>query len=348
MTVFGCGACGAALSVPVSPVTLPEHASHRSSYGPGSHDPVLEPRTYAVDPLPCGPPFRRWDQLAGGEAEALGWYAPRSGISGGPAGRVLLTPGDVRGMVIDPARDGDGGCCGLAGYQLNTVCAACGTAVAAWADDCGYPREVWLDPRATRVIDDGPGPHPPLSWTDLAEHRPGIPPAEPEGYWNHVWTVAAGAATAHLLAVSGGARIRIPDPLTAAIFRPVLDRLAGSGPERTLTLAGPGRAAADGDFALVPVHPQTGEIWPVDPPVKPVPLAWDVWSHLAYHRDPRPAGRSVPLPPEAKAELLPGLFFPDDPTFFRVLARRPEVRQPWLRAVYDRSRHDYRYFDFDR
>src|SRR5689334_4024536 len=86
-----------------------------------------------------------------------------------------------------------------------------------------------------------------------------------------------------LLAASGGDPMTFPDRQVAAVFQPVLDRLvgpAGAGPERTLVLAGPGLPDADGDFALVPQHPQTGERWPVAPPSRPVPLAWDVWRHL--------------------------------------------------------------------
>jgi len=56
VTVFGCRTGGAALTVPVSRVALPVHAHQKYRNGPGSLDPVLEPGTFAVDPLPCGPP----------------------------------------------------------------------------------------------------------------------------------------------------------------------------------------------------------------------------------------------------------------------------------------------------
>ena len=153
---------------------------------------------------------------------------------------------------------------------------------------------------------------------------------------------AAASALAHLLAASGGNPILIPDPRVAEAFRPTLNRLAGPAgpePEHTLVLAGPGLPEAHGDLALIPDHPQTGELWPVAPPVKPVPLAWDAWRHLALHRDPKPVGRSVPIPPEALPALLPAYRFePDGQIFLRVLARLPEVRQPRLRAIYDRGR----------
>ncbi|KAB1119117.1 hypothetical protein F6X54_00025 [Micromonospora aurantiaca] len=49
-----------------------------------------------------------------------------------------------------------------------------------------------------------------------------------------------------------------------------------------------------------------GESTAVAPPVKPVPLAWDAWRHLAFHGVPKPVGPSVPIPPEALPALLPG------------------------------------------
>nr|WP_307936887.1 hypothetical protein [Salinispora arenicola] len=134
----------------------------------------------------------------------------------------------------------------------------------------------------------------------------------------------------------------IADHRVAEVLRPTLDRLIGrpgTEPERTLVLAGPSIPDADGHFALIPEHPQTGALWPVAPLVQPVPLAWDAWSYLAFHRAPKPVGRSVPIPPEALPALLPNRRFePDGRTFLRVLARLPEVRQPRLRAIYDRGR----------
>ncbi|WUJ10342.1 hypothetical protein OHA21_17120 [Actinoplanes sp. NBC_00393] len=332
-------------------MALPVHAHQKYGNGPGSLDPVLEPGTFAVDPLPSGPPWRRWEELEPGEAEALGWYAPRFSIPDGPAGRVLLAPGDVRSAVIDPALAGDTGCCGLDGSQPNMRCATCGTPVATRIDDCGLRNAVWLDPLTSHVIDDGRGPHSILDWTDLIDQRPGIAPAEPDGAWDPMWVAAAASALAHLLAASGGHPIRIPDQRVATILQPTLDRLAApvsTGPERTLVLAGPGIPAAGGDLALVPQHPQTGELWPVDPSLKPVPLAWDAWRHVAFHRDPKPVGRSAPIPPEAPPPLIPhSRLEPDGRIFLNVLARLPEVSQPWLRAVYERGRpYNYSYYIF--
>ncbi len=82
--------------------------------------------------------------------------------------------------------------------------------------------------------------------------------------------------------------------------------------------------------------------------MKPVPLAWDAWRHLAFHRDPKPVGRPVLILPEALPALLPGSRLkPDGQIFLSVLARLPEVRQPWLRAIYDRGRpYNYSYYIF--
>jgi hypothetical protein len=238
-------------------VTLPVHADQKYGNGPGSLDPVLEPGTFAVDPLPSGSPWRRWADLEAGEAEALGWFAPRFSISDGPAGQVLLAPGDVGGAVVDPALVGDSACCGLDGGEPNMVCVACGSPVAIRIDDCGLHQAVWLDPRATRVIEDGPGPHPTLAWTDLIDQRPGTPPSEPDGGWHPMWPAAVASALAHLLAASGGEPILITDQRVAGTFGPTLDRLTGpvgTEPQRTLTVAGPGLPAADSDFALIPQH----------------------------------------------------------------------------------------------
>lgn len=351
MTVFGCRVCAATLTVPVSRVALPVHADQKYGNGPGSLAPALAPGTFAVDPLPSGSPWRRWAELEAGEAEALGWYAPRFSISTGPVGQVLLGPGDVCGAVIASALVGDSGCCGLGGGEPNMVCVTCGTPVAIRIDDCGLRQAIWLDPLTIRVIEDGPGPHPVLGWGDLIDQRPGVPPSEPGGGWHPMWAAAAASALAHLLAASGGEPVVISDRQVAEVFGPTLDRLVGrgsTGPECTLVLAGPGLPDADGDFALVPEHPQTGELWPVAPPVKPVPLAWDAWRHLAFYRAPKPVGRSVPIPPEALPALLPGhRFEPDGQIFLSVLARLPEVGQPRLRAIYDRGRpHSYTFYIF--
>ncbi|MDX3111118.1 hypothetical protein [Nonomuraea angiospora] len=83
-------------------------------------------------------------------------------------------------------------------------------------------------------------------------------------------------ALAHLLVVSGGKRVSVPEGLVAEAFRRAIDGLLSAGPpERRLVLAGLGLSAAITSIALVPRHPQTGEVWPCDARAV-VPLAADV------------------------------------------------------------------------
>lgn len=78
-------------------------------------------------------------------------------------------------------------------------------------------------------------------------------------------------------------------------------------------------------------------------------MGFDVWMCLACNPDRRLASRVRGTfdgvrrygPPP----LLPyGPFRPDWQIFVSTLARRPEVRQPWLRAIYDRVK-DHPYAD---
>lgn len=119
---------------------------------------------------------------------------------------------------------------------------------------------------------------------------------------------------------------------------------------KSLALAGPRLPTTIADIVLVPQHPQTDEVWPSSAETT-VPLAADVWTYLAFHDDRRlllaesrlPDGvrRDDPLP------LLPiRPFTPDRHTFLHALARLPDVRQPWLRAIYDRVIEDGYSFPF--
>ncbi|MFJ5885520.1 hypothetical protein [Kitasatospora cineracea] len=172
--------------------------------------------SYAVDPGPSGGRWRSWAELAEGEAEARGYYAPVEGVRDGPVGRMLCAPGDVTG----PAKR-----CALYGPDL---------------------------PRSR--------PHP--------------------------------------------------------------------------------------DLALVPLHPDTGELWPVPPGVRAVPLHAEIWRHLAFH-DERPAvraghrlraelARDDPQPPHRG-------YWPwvDHQLIRDLLARMPAVRRPGVRAAYDLLRRGY-------
>ncbi|KAB2357770.1 hypothetical protein [Actinomadura montaniterrae] len=260
MTVFACAGCGAVLTAPLSQVALPVHA--HQSYGHAMLPALMEPGTYAVDPHPSGPPWRLWGEITTAEAEAQGWYAPVHAVSLGPRGAVVIAPGDVRGTVLIPDRC-DGYCMGLDGRDgPNLACTRCGRAVATRIDDCSLWQAVWLDPRAVRPLPGEPDDRAVLDWDDLQRERPGTPPVEQPGRWNPIWEAAAGAALAHLLAVSDGAPVAVPEGLVADVFGRALDALSPAGlPAKSVALGGPGLAAAAADILLVPVHPQTGKAW---------------------------------------------------------------------------------------
>jgi hypothetical protein len=224
--------------------------------------------------------------------------------------------------VFIPERSG-GYCCGLDGRDgPNMACARCGRAVATCIDDCAYWQAVWLDPGEINRVADEVAPPEAADWEALRASRPGTPPVEPAGSWDPLWAGVVAAALARVLAASGGAPVNVPDGLVAATFRPALDALLPWGAlARTLAPAGPGLPSVATDIVLVPEHPQTGEHWTPPGAAAVVPLAWDVWAYLA-------GGPAQVLPLEPLR--------PDWGVFRSVLARLPEVRQPWLRKIYDR------------
>ncbi len=90
MAVFACGGCGVALTAPVSRVALPVHARQR--YGHALLPPLMESGTYAVDPEPSGPPWRRWGEITAAEAGARGVHAPVPALSFGEPGAIVVAP----------------------------------------------------------------------------------------------------------------------------------------------------------------------------------------------------------------------------------------------------------------
>ncbi|MET9657524.1 hypothetical protein [Streptomyces sp. NPDC006510] len=355
MFVFVCAGCGAELTAPLSQVALPAHAHQK--YGNGIQLPVLmEPGTFAVDPEPWGPPWRMWEAIHPDEAAARGVYAPVYALSDGAPGASVIAPGDVRGTLLIPEKGG-GYCCGLDGADgPNMACEACGLPVASRIDDCSLWQAVWLAPDAVRRLPVDGVDSAPLSWAELMAEGKGTPPFEPIARWgarpgtSHWWSwspqweAAAGRALAHLLAASEGRPVTVPDGLTGEVFQRALDALLPAGPPaRRAVLAGPGRPAPDADagILLVPVHPQTGEPWPLAGPAAsayPVPLPFGVWLWLAFPEPylPVPASGGMPDgvlrddPPTPRSCRL----FRADPTAFQhTLVRLPAVRSPWLREI---------------
>ena len=253
MFVFVCARCDAELTVPLSQVSLPAHA--RQKYGNGAQLPVLMGSgTFAVDPDPWGRPWRMWDEIDPGEAEAHGIYAPVYALSDSTPGAIVIAPGDIRGTRLIPEKRGDA-CCGLDGADgPNMACEACGLPVAARIDDCSLWQVVRLSSDAVdRVLLDGVDAAP-LSWAELTEKEESTPPFEPIVTWggrlgpSHYWSwspqweAAVGQALAHLLAASEGQPVKVPGGLTADVFQRALDAVLPAGPPtRRAVLAGPGR-----------------------------------------------------------------------------------------------------------
>ncbi|MFD7973823.1 hypothetical protein [Streptomyces clavifer] len=365
MFVFVCAGCGAELSAPLTRVVLPVHTHQK--YGNGIQLPVLmEAGTFAVEPEPSGPPWRRWEEIDPDEAAARGIYAPVHFLSDGAPGAVVIAPGDIRGTVLIPEKCG-GYCCGLDGADgPNLACETCGLPVATRIDDCSLWQAVWLAPAAVRrrAVDGADAA--PLSWAELAAEGRSTPPFEPiTGWggpqlgshhwwsWSPQWEAATGRALAHLLAESGGRPVTVPGGLTAEVFQRGLDTLLPAGPPaRRAVLAGPGLPApeADLDILIVPVHPQTGENWAPpnrDASVHPVPLPLGVWWWLAFP-EPHLHAPASGVMPDGVLRDDPGaphprsLFRHDAAVFHRTLVRLPAVRSQWLHESLEKLTQDMR------
>ncbi|MEU9715050.1 hypothetical protein [Streptomyces sp. NPDC047976] len=367
MFVFVCAGCGAGLTVPLSQVELPAHAHQK--YGNGIQLPVLmEPGTFAVEPEPWGPPWRRWEEVDADEAAARGIHAPVYAVSDGAPGAVVIAPGDARGTVLVPEAGG-GYCCGLDwGDGPNMACEACGLPVASRIDDCSLWQAVWLAPDAVHRLPVATGDDAGTavsSWAELLEEGRATPPVEPISRWGAVsgldhwwswsprWEAAAGRALAHLLAAADGRPVTVPDGLPAEVFQRALDALLPADrPARHGVLAGPGLPAPDGDadMLLVPTHPQTGEPWsPAGPAASahPVPLPFGIWKSMAFP-EPHlrlPASGTMPhgvLRDDPPAPRPTRLFRADAGTFRHTLVRLPAARGPRLREVLESLVHHMR------
>ncbi|MFD7028985.1 hypothetical protein ACFWAR_13230 [Streptomyces sp. NPDC059917] len=303
------------------------------------HPPLLEAGSYAVDPAPYGPPWRQWDEVGAHEAAERGRFAPSGALSDGPSGTVLLAPGDMHGTRLILERAG-GYCMGIDGSDgPNLACLGCDLPVATRMDDCGCWQVVRLDPRAVVRLP-GPPERPITGWAELLAtgtlwHRLG-----------EYRDIPAGVALAQVVVAAGGAPVEVAPGPVAELLGRALDALQPTGDARDgakrLDLAGPGYGEPRADLVLVPVHPQTGEMWQPRAGAVPVPMDAALWAELAFppHRTRLPAvgglpagvERDDPLPPHPQCP-----FRPARDAFRYTLARMPAVGEPWLRAIYDRG-----------
>ncbi|MFG3583227.1 hypothetical protein [Streptomyces sp. NPDC047990] len=298
------------------------------------HPPLLEAGTYAVDPEPCGPPWRPWEEIGAREAAARGIFAPSGNLPDGPAGTVLLAPGDLRGTGLIAERT-EGYCLGINGSGgPNLACLGCGLPVGSRIDDCGHWQLVRLLDRAVVGLP-SPPERPVLSWAEL--FADGGPGHRLSGFQD----IPAGVALAHVVVAARGGPVEVAPGPVGELLGPALAALLppGAGALR-LDLAGPGRGEPAAELVLVPVHPQTGEMWRPSGGAVAVPLEAGLWAELAFppHRTRLPAvgglptgvERDDPLPPHP-----PTRFRPSGKAFRHTLARTPAVREPWLRKIHD-------------
>ncbi|MGW1035458.1 hypothetical protein ACWD4Z_25140 [Streptomyces antibioticus] len=335
MDVFVCAGCGTELTAPVSRVALPVH----THYGAWEelHPPLMEPATYAVDPLPTGPPWLLWEDVGEDTAAEQGVYAPVYAVPFGARNRIVIAPGDSRSTTLILEKC-EGYCRGVDGRAgPNLACAGCGRPVATRVDDCGSWQTVWLEPAAVVRRSSGLPAGPPPDWADLER----VPPVEADGSWSRRWEAALGVMLAHLVATTEDRPVTLPSGPVSELLGHAVGRCLSPGPEAwTAGLAGPGISTARPrpDILLVPRHPLTGVPWrPSGDEGAVVPLDGGVWAYLALPDDetsPVPATGVVPqgvlrddypLPPHPWHPLLP-----NRDAFRHTLVRLPAVRGPRL------------------
>ncbi|OIJ68026.1 hypothetical protein [Streptomyces mangrovisoli] len=346
MDVFVCAGCGAELTAAVSRVALPVHTHHGA--WEQLHPALMEPATYAVDPRPTGPPYRRWTEVGADAAARQGVFAPRYSVSFGARNRIVIAPGDSRSMTLILEKC-EGYCRGVDGRAgPNLACDGCGRPVATRMDDCGMWQTVWLEPDAVVRRPSGPSAGPRPGWGDLerAEHR--VPPVELDGSWNPRWEAAVGVALAHLVAVTEDRPVLLPAGPVGELLGDAVARWLPAGPDEPLSVepAGPGidPPRPRPDVLLVPRHPLTGASWrPPGDQGAVVPLDSGVWAYLAH-----PGGDTAPVP--ATGALPEGVLrddYPEPPrrpwyplpanrsAFVDTLVGLPAVRSPRLRRFHE-------------
>ncbi|MFG2503867.1 hypothetical protein ACGFSB_37360 [Streptomyces sp. NPDC048441] len=332
MAVFGCAGCGAVLTAAVSEVALPVHL--RDTHWERLHPPLLEAGTYAVDPEPYGPPWRTWEEFGAQEAAARGIFAPSGNLSDGPSDTILLAPGDMRGtrLILERAA---GYCMGIDGRDgPNLACLSCDLPVGTRMDDCGCWQVVRLLPQAIVRLP-GPPEQPVMDWPELqANCALGQRLSEYQD-------IPAGVALAHVVAAARGCPVEVVSGSVADLFGPALIALLpGREGTKRLDLAGPGLGEPATELVLVPVHPQTGEMWQPHGGGVAVPVEATLWAELAFpsHRARLPAVGGLPTGVERDDPLPPHPWLPFRPSgaaFRYTLARMPAVLEPWLRGIYD-------------
>ncbi|WP_157520451.1 hypothetical protein [Herbidospora daliensis] len=188
---------------------------------------------------------------------------------------------------------------------------------------------VWLFSRAVRATG---ADEPALGWDELG----GFDRDHSEIH-EAAWSVMAGVVTARLLAASGGRRPVMPAGME--ILGDVLDALLPYGPGgRTVVAAGPGLAADGAGVALVPEHPQSGETWRGDVATA-IAVPYAMWRFLTFRNDARRLSAALTVRAALLDDPAPTRVprvTPDLGAFVETLSTVPEVREPWLRAVYDR------------
>ncbi len=339
-----CAGCGTELTAPVSRVALPDH----THYGAWEelHPPLMDPATYAVEPLPTGPPWRLWGDVGEDLAAEQGVYLPQYSVSFGSRDRIVIAPGDSRGMALILEKC-EGYCMGIDGRDgPNLACEGCGRPVATRMDDCGLWQTVWLEPDAVRRVPSGLPAVPVPDWDELDLRTCAVAPVELDGSRSRRWEAAVPVALAHLVVACEGRPVELPGPLAGLVGDTVADYLPAGPPVLTARLAGPGRPvppSGTGEVLLVPRHPVTGEPWrPPHGTAPVVPLDIGVWAHLVLPAEtsPRPATGTLPEGVLRDDYVVPPHrwrgFYPHDRAFSDTLAHLPDIRRPELRAYYDR------------
>ncbi|MET9631939.1 hypothetical protein ABZX92_31190 [Lentzea sp. NPDC006480] len=198
--VFECSSCGAALTVALTRIALPEHAGHAVGNGFMELPVLLPPGTYATGD-----------------------------------GRIAVAPGDVRGLSWIPGRLG-GHCCGLDGRDGPNLACACGQQVAARVDDCSLWQAVWFERDAVRPVGE---PEPVADWEAFDWESTPRPVAD-EWWQDRVEIAAGVALARILAASGGMPVIAADGPVADTFQRRLDEMLMPGPVARSLAAAGPG------------------------------------------------------------------------------------------------------------